>query len=65
MAVRKLLERGRIAVAEGAEFEVLGVFFDRAKVVLGDATAADDGDLDLAVGDGLWHRGVFLWLVWG
>jgi hypothetical protein len=38
-------------VADGDEFGALGVLLQRGEVVLGDASAAHQGEADLAVGD--------------
>ncbi len=42
----------RVGVADGDQFDVRRVLGDGAKVVGGDAPAADEGQADFAVGDG-------------
>ena len=47
----------RVSVADRHQFQVVRMDGDGAEVVGGDAPAADEGQADFAVGDGLGHGG--------
>ena len=58
VTLRVVTQYGWIAVADGDQFHIVLMLFYCAKVVFGDAAAADDGVSDLSAGNGRKHSGL-------